>query len=161
MSVYFEGPALIDGGKVTNVVATNNSISSSVITTSTIDMNLENITNVKDPINLQDAATKNYVDNNGIVISDITLSSTTPTLISTSLSGSYVINFKNLILNGPSAVFNITKNDATRIGICNRISAAPGAFSNITLFITWPINSGIYLNKNGSSFDGGYRIKII
>ena len=43
MSVYFEGNALIDGGKVTNVLSTNNSISSCIITTSSIDMNLENI----------------------------------------------------------------------------------------------------------------------
>ena len=58
MSVYFEGNAYIDGGTVTNVDVQN-----VAITASSINMNYQSITNVKDPFGLQDAATKNYVDN--------------------------------------------------------------------------------------------------
>lgn len=161
MSVFFEGNAFIDEGRVQNASLTNNTISNSAIITSSLDMNLENITNVKDPINPQDAATKQYVDDLGIVISNVTLTGTSSTLISSNQSGSYIIKITNNIINGPSASFHVTKNSSTLNAQCNRISASPGYSSNITLFITWPPSSGIYLNKDGLLFDGSYQIKII
>ena len=161
MSVYFEGNAFIDEGRVQNALLTNNSINNSIITTSSLDMNLQNITSVKDPINPQDAATKKYVDDLGVVISNISLSGTSSTLISSNLSGSYIITVKNIIINGPSATFHVTKISSTLNAQCNRISASPGYLSTITLFVTWPPSSGIYLNKNGSLYDGSYQIKIM
>lgn len=161
MSVYFEGNAFIDQGRVQNALLTNNSISNSIITTSSLDMNLENITSVKDPVNPQDAATKQYVDDLGIVLSNISLSGTTGTLISSNQNGSYIITVKNLVINGPSATFSVTKTSTTLNAQCNRISASPGYSSTITLFVTWPPNDGIYLNKNGSLYDGSYQIKIM
>jgi hypothetical protein len=161
MSVFFEGNAFIDEGQVQNALLTNNTISNSAIITSSLDMNLENITNVKDPINPQDAATKKYVDDLGVVISNITLSGTTGTLISSNQSGSYNITVRNNVINGPTATFHVTKNSSSLNAQCNRISASPGYSTTITLFVTWPPNNGIFLNKNGSLFDGSYQIKLI
>lgn len=161
MSTYFEGNAYIDGGQLQNAIVTNTSIGNCNITTSSLDMNLQNITNVKDPVNNQDAATKKYVDDLSIVISNITLSGTSTTTISSSLKGSFVIKVDNLILNGPSGVFNITKSEASREGHCNRISASPGYNTSTTLRVSWPANSGILLRKTGSDYDGSYRVKIM
>jgi hypothetical protein len=161
MSTFFEGNAYIDGGQLQNAIVANTSIGNCSITTSSLDMNLQNITNVKDPINNQDAATKKYVDDLGIVISILSLSGTTNTTVSSSLKGSFVIKVENLILNGPSGVFNVVKSEAFRDGHCNRIAASPGYNTDTTLRISWPANSGILLRKTGSGFDGSYKVKIM
>jgi hypothetical protein len=161
MSTYFEGSAYIDGGQFQNVVITTTSIGNCNITTSSLDMNLKNITNVQNPINNQDAATKQYVDDLSIVISDITLNGTNTTIISSALKGSFVIKVDNLIFNGPSGVFNVTKNEASRDGHCNRITASPGYNTLTMLRISWPPNSGILLRKTESDFNGSYKVKIM
>lgn len=161
MSTYFEGNAFIDGGQVQNTLVTANSISNCIITTSTLDMNLYNITSVLDPINPQDAATKKYVDDLAIVLSNITLTGTSGTVISTSLKGSFIVKVDNLVSNGPSGIFNITKIEANKEAQCNRVSASPGYTSDTTLMISWPPNSSIYLRKTGSDYDGSYNIKFI
>ncbi len=161
MSTYFEGNAYIDGGQIQHIIVTNASIGNCNITTSTLDMNLQNITNVNDPVNNQDAATKKYVDNLDISITNINLTGTSTSVISSSLKGSFIIKVENLVLNGPSGVFNVTKSEALRDGHCNRISASPGYNTNITLRVSWPPNSGILLFKTGNDFDGSYKIKII
>lgn len=161
MSTFFEGNAFIDGGQLQNAVVTSTSIGNSSITTSSLDMNLANITSVKDPVNNQDAATKKYVDDLGITIAVYTLNGLSNTTISTSQKGSFVIKVENLILNGPSGVFNVSKSEAARDGHCVRISAAPGYNTTTTLLVSWPPNSGILLRKTGSGFDGTYRVKIM
>lgn len=161
MSVCLEGNVFIDGGQCQNIIITNSSIGNCNITTSTLDMNLKNITNVADPINQQDAATKKYVDDLGIVISTITLSGITNTNISNYSKGSYIITITNLVLNGPSGIFHVTKNESSQNAHIVRTVASPGLNSNVLLNITWPINSGILLNKTGSNYDGSYKIKIM
>ena len=160
-SVYFEGNAFIDGGRSQNITLTASSISNCAITTSTIDMNLANITNVLDPIRAQDAATKKYVDDLGIVLSTITLSGILTTQISSRLKGSYVITVSNVVLNGPSATFHATKNEASKEAHTVRITACPGTNTNTFLKISWPPNGGILLNKTITNFDGSYNIKIM
>lgn len=161
MSVYLEGNAFIDGGQVQNVFVTSSSIGNCTITTSSIDMNLANITNVKDPINAQDAATKNYIDALGIVITSVPLSGTTPSQISSSQRGSFRVLIDNQIVNGPTGIFDVTKNEASLHGHVIRIAATPGNSTNVTLRVSWPPNSGIQLYKTGTGYDGSYRIKII
>jgi len=165
MSVFFEGNGYFDASYLYNSTIGNNSITTSAIRTSTIDMlstsgNYTNITSVKDPINPQDAATKHYVDLLGITITNYSLTGTTGTLVSNSQTGSFVITVTNLVLNGPSAVFNVTKNISSACGQVMRTVAAPGT-SNTVLDMTWPANSGIYLIKSSTFCDGSYIVKII
>lgn len=160
MSVFFEANAFIDTGQVSNVLLTGSSVSNCIITTSSLDMNMANITNVKDPINLQDAATKKYVDNLEIILSTTTLIGTSNVLISNQLYGSFVITVTNLVMGGPSAVFHVTKNDSSKTSHIIRTVASPGS-GNIFLELTWPVASGIFLKKTGISFDGSYKVKIM
>lgn len=162
MSVFFEGNAFIDGGQVQNTLVTSSSVSNCVITTSSLDMNLATITNVLNPINAQDAATKQYVDNLGVVITTVSLAGTSTTQISSAQVGSYVVKVENIISNGPCAVFNVCKNAAGLAAHITRITSSPGLSSpDVSLRITWPPNTGILLRKTGTSFDGAYRVKIM
>lgn len=165
MSFFFEGNGFFDQSVVNNSSVNNTIITSSAISTSSIDMlntsgNYQNITNAASPINPHDVAIKLYVDNLGISINNITLISTTGTLISTNLTGSFVITVTNLILNGPSAIFNITKNNSNNLAHIVRTVMTPGT-NRVTLNINWPVNSGIILYKDKSTFDGSYAIKIM
>jgi hypothetical protein len=160
-SVFFEGNAYIDGGKIINTHLTSSSVSNCQITTSSLDMNLSNITSVKDPILTQDAATKKYVDDLGIVITRTTLNGTNPSVVSDNLRGSYVISVTNEIINGPSAVFHVTKNSNSNQAHIVRTVASPGNNSSNFLSATWPPNTGILLQKTGSTYDGSYRVKIM
>lgn len=161
MSVFFEANAFIDTGQVSNVILTGSSVSNCVITTSLLDMNMKNITNVKDPVNLQDAATKKYVDDLEIILQSISLSGTNDTLISNKLTGSFIITISNIISNGPSAIFHITKNDPLKTSHIVRTVASPGNNTNIFLELSWPPSSGIYLKKTGIQYDGSYKVKIM
>ena len=165
-SFFGEGNFYMDASILTNSSVSNNIITTSQIRTCTIDMlstsgNYQTITNAATPIQPNDVAIKSYVDLLGISIANYTLSNTLGSLISTNLSGSFVITVKNLVLNGPSAVFNVTKNEQ---GICGNVSrpvAAPGTGTSVTLDINWPSNSGILLFKNGPQYDGSYKVKIM
>ena len=166
MSVCLEGNVFIDGGQVQNIVVTSSTIGNCLISKSSLDMlsstgNLQNITNVADPINPQDSATKKYVDNLGIVISNVNLTSTSTTTISNYSKGSYVITISNNVLNGPSGIFHVTKSESSQKAHIVRTVAAPGYTSNVFLNVTWPTNSGILLNKTGNNYDGSYLIKIM
>ena len=163
MSVFFEGNAFIDEGKVLNTT-----IGNSYITTSSIDMNLENITNVKDPILPQDAATKKYVDDiigRGVLFN---LTSTTGTLISSKTTGAFVVNitFSDTEVPGPSAIFQISKtNPNYHAHVVRTVSSAglslfPGEAPSTTLLVSWPIGNGIYLYKSTGDYDGDYLVKI-
>lgn len=160
-SVYFEGNGYFDSSILVNSSIGSSAISGSAITTTSIDMDLQNITSVKDPIQPQDAATKKYVDDLQIVFSTITLTSTAGTIISNNLKGSYIITITNEILNGPSGIFNVTKSESTQNAHIVRTVATPGLSSNITLRLSWPVGSGILLYKTGTLYDGSYRVKIM
>jgi len=160
-SVFFEGNAYIDGGRIQNTALVSSSIGNCRITSSSLDMNLENITSVKDPILSQDAATKKYVDDLGIVITRATLNGMNPTTISDNLRGSFIITITNEVLNGPSGIFHVTKNANSNEAHIVRTVAAPGLNTFNFLNVTWPPNTGILLQKSASTFDGSYRVKVM
>lgn len=166
MSVCLEGNVFIDGGQGQNINVTTSSIGNCNISKSSIDMlsssgSLQNITNVANPINQQDAATKQYVDNLDIVISNITLINTNTQIISNYVKGSYIITISNTVFNGPSGIFHVTKSETTQNAHIVRTVASPGIGTSVFLNVTWPQNSGILLNKTGSNYDGSYRVKVM
>jgi len=163
---FYEGTGFFDKSILNNSTIGNANISDSRIVTSSINMlsssgNYQIITNHDYPVNPHDVAIKAYVDQIGLNISTCTLNSNIRSIISNQLYGSFVITITNQVLNGPSAIFNVTKNDPSRCGQSNRQVATPGHSSNITLFIEWPPNSGILLYKNGTLYDGSYLVKIM
>ena len=166
------GPFIFEGNiygqycYITNSTLPNNIITNSSINTSSLDMlsstgQYQNITNAKDPINRQDVATKNYIDALGIVITDITLTGTAGSAISNNYTGSFVITVTNLVTHGPSAIFNITKNNINECGNIARTVACPGADIVTILDMSWPINSPPLLFKTGVNYDGSYLCKQI
>jgi hypothetical protein len=166
MSFFLQGNIYADQSYVTNSTINNSIISSSAIYSSSIDMlstagNYQNITNAAMPINPNDVCIKLYVDNLGISINDITLTGTQGTMISNTNSGSFVITITNLVLNGPSATFHITKNNPLISGHVVRHTLSPGTGSNTTLNITWLANDGPRLFKSDINYDGSYRVKIM
>lgn len=166
MSFFFEGNGFFSDSYVTNSTTTNNIITRSTISTSSIDMldtagNYQNITNVAMPINPHDAVIKQYVDDLNIRLKNYDLSNTTGTLLSNDLSGSFVVTVTNLVLDGPSATFHITKNSPSVCGHVIRHTLSPGLGSLTSLKITWPAFSGPLLAKSNGSYDGSYKVKII
>ena len=161
----FDGNGYFYNSYVVNSTVSNTNIIQSAIRTSSLNMldingNFQNIINVKDPINLQDAATKKYVDTLGICF-DISLTGTQTTVLSNNVKGSYIITVTNNVLNGPSAIFHVTKSESNLKAGIARTVAAPGVVGNTQLKISWSPNSGICLYKTTTSYDGSYSIKMI
>jgi hypothetical protein len=165
MSVFFEGNGFFDGSQLVNSTVSNTTISASSLQACTINMlsplgNYTPITNVQNPIDNQDAATKFYIDQLGTVF-NISLNNTTNSTLSTNVKGSFMITITNTVLNGPSAIFNITKSESYKNPHIVRITASPGHSTNTFLEISWPPNSNILLRKTNQHFDGSYLVKLI
>lgn len=166
MSFFFEGNGFFSDSYITNSTVTSNIITRSAISTSSIDMlntdgNYQNITNVAMPVNPHDAVIKQYVDDLNIRLQNYDLLNTTGTLLTNDLSGSFVVTVTNLVLDGPSATFHITKNTPSICGHVVRHTLSPGLGSLTTLDIKWPTFSGPILIKSNGSYDGSYRVKIM
>lgn len=166
MAFFLEGNIYADQSYIINSSIGNSIIVNSQISSSSIDMlntagNYQNITNAAMPINPHDVVIKLYVDNLGISINDFTLTGVQSTTISSSYTGSFIITVTNLVLNGPSATFHITKNNPDTGGHIVRTTLSPGTSTNTTLNINWPSNNGPQLFKSDINYDGSYRVKII
>lgn len=146
---------------ISNTIIKTGSISQSSIDMLSSNGNYQNITNVATPINPHDVVIKEYIDALGISINDIPLISTFGSLISSELTGSFIITISPNVINGPSGIFNITKNNANYHGSVLRPVSMPGISTEITLQMSWPPNSYPVLFKNGINFDGSYKVKIM
>ena len=161
----FDGNGYFFDSYVINSTVSNTQLSQSIITFSSLNMldihgNYQNIINLKNPINPQDAATKFYVDSLGTILS-VTLSNTAPSLIASNVKGSFIITVSNEVLNGPSAIFHVTKSSKNHTAGVARTVSSPGLSSNTQLSIKWAINEGIYLYKSNNTYDGSYTVKFI
>lgn len=164
MSVFFEGNAFIDGGQLQNANVTLCTVSNCAITTSSLDMALQNITSVKDPIQPQDAATKKFVDDLGIVIKKFRLEGIDFTDTGSSEFGTYIISVKPEDPNGPTAIFNVSKMSPSSPAHIVRTVATPGLAppdDRAMLLLKWDPNENIMIRKTHSTFNGIYIIKIM
>ena len=157
MSFFFEGNFYGSGSYLTNSTVINNIITTSDISASTIDMLsstgvYQNITNAAMPINDHDVVIKLYVDDLGIVINNYTLLNTTGTTLTSDFAGSFIVTVTNLVMDGPSATFHITKNSPGKCGHIARTTLSPGLNTLTSLDIKWPAFSGPILLKSNTIY---------
>lgn len=76
--------------------------------------------------------------------------------INNSMKGNFLFHIDNE-LEGPTGIFYMSKGKEDIEGHIVRVSHSPSIDFN-KLKITWPANSGIFLNKTKNSLDGNYRI---
>lgn len=151
------------GGKMNNSTITNSNIYMKNDGSGILTMGGAKITNVALPTNPSDVATKNYVDistGNVSSIIQVTLTGTNYSLITSSLSGVVSLSIKNSVSGGPSAIFNISKNEQLVIGNPTRISSSAGLNTYERLKIRWLANSGLELQKTGNNYDGIYNVSL-
>jgi hypothetical protein len=151
------------GGKVNNSTITDSNIYMKNDGSGILNMSGAKITNVALPTDPSDVANKNYVDTflgggGGGSIIPITLTGTNYSLITSSLSGVVTLTIKNSVSGGPSAIFNISKNEQLLIGNPTRISSSAGLNTYERLQIRWLANSGLELRKTGNNYDGIYNV---
>lgn len=153
------------GGKMNNSTITNSNIYMRNDGSGILTMGGAKITNVALPTNPSDVATKNYVDTflgggSGSII-QVTLTGTSYSVVSPVLSGTVTLNVKNSISGGPSAIFNICKNEQLLIGNPTRTCSCAGLNTYERLQIRWLANSGIELRKTGVNYNGIYNITLV
>jgi hypothetical protein len=142
----------------------NNIILNGQVLSSKIDMDLERITSLADPIANADAVTKFYCDTNsqnGIPTVTVTLTSNIWNTILMNTSGTFDIIISNVISDGPCAKFTLAKSGPSRNASIQRWNSCSGTTTNERLEMRWPIGSGIELRKNGNGYDGNYKVRYL
>jgi len=154
---YHSGNAVLNGTSAKRMTLTNSSV-----TTSSIDMNLQNITSVKDPILPQDAATKKYVDSAISSYYNTYLVTLTGTGVSDAVSlppGGWYVSVTGTIPGGPVATWTIAKSMTSGDASIFRLASSTST-SGETLILTWSPSSPLRVHKTGSNYDGAYSVKI-
>lgn len=136
-------------------------ITQSAITESTLDMNMKNITSVKDPIDRQDAATKGFVEDQLASIvqtQTVQLNGQAFAEVINLTHGAFTLIVQSTFEGGPVGQFTCMKISDATIGTinANAIKTPTGE----QLIVTWPANSAILIRKSGDNFDGLYRVRI-
>ena len=147
----------------TQYIDCNSRIQNSIITTTSIDMNDTVITNHGTPINPTDVVNKNYVDTlvgASANAFNITLTGTSYTLVTSILSGTIRVYIKNLVTNGPSAIFDLTKSSNTMTPSQTRITSSAGLGTLERLVMRWNPGSGLEVKKTNVNYDGLYFVRI-
>jgi hypothetical protein len=160
---YFYGSMSMVGKSIRKVV-----ISNSRLTTSAVDMNLQNITSVKDPLLSQDAATKRYVDSSADRIATdvtsrfsgyiITLSSCIFSEVINLLPGSYIVTIRPVDDGGPTATFSVSRSSVYMMGFIARITGTPGVTTGEQIELRWLVGQNLELRKTGPGYDGDYIV---
>jgi hypothetical protein len=91
---------------------------------------------------------------------DITLTGTAYSTIITETEGSFLVSVKNQVVDGPAAIFSITKNEPGVLPSINTLSSTPGAGSLEVLELQWNAEQPLELRKNGLNYDGIYTVTI-
>lgn len=136
-------------------------ITQSAINQSTLDMDMKNITSVKDPVDAQDAATKWYVDNQVATVVQtqvVQLNGQAFAEIINLTHGAFKMIVQSTFEGGPVGEFTCMKVSDASIGTinANAIKTPTGE----QLIVSWPANSAILIRKSGDNFDGLYRVRI-
>lgn len=144
----------------------------SKITNTEINMNGNVITNHGTPVNPLDVVNKEYVDNavaNGggegegspLISITVTLVSTTYIQAIPLLTGNLLVFVKNLVTNGPSATFLLSKSESSFNPSITRLTSSSNSLTQEKLRLKWDPDSFIFLRKTGNSSDGQYLVKYI
>lgn len=158
---FFSGNASLSGSRLKNMV-----MSDSAINTSGLDMNLNHITSVKDPVRSQDAATKFYVDSqiqpvleemevqwNGYMVD---LKGSDFSTVVNVRPGSYLVAVIPLTDGAPSATFSVSKSSVYDHPHIVRLTSASKGPEQLDL--RWPPQGTLQLRKDGPGWDGTYAV---
>jgi hypothetical protein len=142
----------------------NSIIKDGQILSSKIDMDGEKITSLADPTANQDAVSKFYCDansSNGIPTFTITLTGTSWTQVLLDQYGTFDIIVSNVVVGGPCAKFTIMKSEASRNASIQRWGSSAGTNTFERLEMRWLPNNGIEIRKNGSNYNGSYKLRYL
>ena len=151
----------------TYIIDCNSKIQNSSVINTSINMSGGVITNHGTPVNPTDSVNKAYVDSISsggqavIPTTVVTLISTNYAQAITVLSGSLLVLVKNIVTNGPSATFLLSKSEPGHEPSVTRLTSSSNNITGEKLRIKWDPNTYIQLRKTGVSSDGDYLVKYI